>query len=96
VAGGNRANRKRLAAAVTDLFNSATKELVEAKADTSRESIRMAIGQLAVYRRFVDGDAVYKVLLPDEPIEDLVDLLAREGIGILIPDGSGFRDLDAV
>jgi hypothetical protein len=37
-----------------DLFNSATKELVEAKATTDRGAIRMAIGQLADYRRFVD------------------------------------------
>jgi hypothetical protein len=37
----------------SDLFNRVTSELVEAKADSS-ESIRMAIGQLADYRRFVD------------------------------------------
>jgi hypothetical protein len=80
----------------SDLFNSASRELVEAKADCARESVRMAIGQLADYRRFVDEDVSCKILLPAEPTEDLADLLALEGIGILIPDGAtGFRELSA-
>jgi hypothetical protein len=77
----------------SDLFNTATDELVEAKADCARESVRMAIGQLADYRRFVNEHAACKVLLPTEPSEDLIDLLTREGIGILVPDGAGFRQL---
>jgi hypothetical protein len=76
-----------------DLFNMATRELVEAKADCDRESIRMAIGQLADYRRFIEGEVICKVLLPAKPLGDLVDLLAHEGIGVLIPDGAGFHDL---
>ena len=79
-----------------DLFNKVTGELVEAKADADRNAVRMAIGQLADYRRFVEAEVVCKVLLPTEPIEDLVDLLRREGIGILLPDDDdGFRDLEA-
>lgn len=53
----------------------------------------MAIGQLADYGRFVDDNVARKVLLPEEPNDDLVDLLTREGIGILVPDGTGFREL---
>jgi hypothetical protein len=76
-----------------DLYNSATAELVEAKATSDRAAVRMAIGQLADYRRFVRGEIACKVLLPQEPIADLVALLKREGVGILIPDGEGFREL---
>lgn len=76
-----------------DLFNSATNELVEAKATSDRVAVRMAIGQLADYRRFVGDEVACKVLLPAEPIRDLIDLLERERIGILIPDGSGFAEL---
>jgi hypothetical protein len=53
----------------------------------------MAIGQLADYRRFTEDEVACKVLLPMEPADDLVDLLTREGIGILVPDGDGFRQL---
>jgi hypothetical protein len=76
-----------------DLYNSTTNELVEAKAASDRNSVRMAIGQLADYRRYVEGEVECKVLLPDEPIGDLIDLLDREGIGILVPDQQGFREL---
>jgi hypothetical protein len=55
-------------------------------------AVRMAIGQLADYRR-VDSEARCKVLLPEEPIADLVDLLDREGISILVPTETGFREL---
>ena len=47
-----------------DVYTRVTQELVEAKATVRREDIRMAVGQIADYRRYVKGAACY-VLLPD-------------------------------
>jgi 5-methylcytosine-specific restriction protein A len=76
----------------SDLYDQTTKTLFEAKGTVERGAIRMAIGQLADYKRFVDGDAVrLAVLLPSEPREDLRDLLHRERIEAVWPDATGFR-----
>jgi hypothetical protein len=40
----------------TDLYDKTTGTLVEAKGSVKRESIRMAIGQIADYRRHVGDD----------------------------------------
>ena len=53
----------------------------------------MAIGQLADYGRFVDGeDAKQAVLLPERPREDLLALLASRHVIVIWPDGAGFVD----
>jgi hypothetical protein len=77
-----------------DLFNRVTMELVEAKASTSRESVRMALGQLADYRRFAPKTSSCLVLLPEAPSEDLAALLRREGVGVIVPAAQGFAYLD--
>jgi hypothetical protein len=73
-----------------DAFNAATNELVEAKASTSRSDIRMGVGQLADYRRFVDGEPTCLLLLPEKPSDDLFDLLVSLRLSLLVPAGSGF------
>jgi hypothetical protein len=78
----------------TDLNDATTGTLVEAKGTVGRNAIRMAIGQLADYKRFI-GDGAPEhlaVLVPSQPREDLRDLLASEGIAIIYPDGTGFTD----
>jgi hypothetical protein len=74
-----------------DLYNRTTGELVEAKATATRADVRMAIGQLADYARFVEPDPRRVVLLPEEPSGDLLDLLAAEGISALVPGRDGFQ-----
>lgn len=49
-----------------DIYDEIHKNLIEAKAPVTRESIRMAIGELADYRRFVKPKYV-SVLLPSRP-----------------------------
>jgi hypothetical protein len=78
-----------------DLYNKTTNELVEAKGTCSRQDIRMAIGQLADYRRFVRSPPRCVILLPQAPAPDLIDLLEQEGIGVIVPDGSSFREVRA-
>jgi len=79
---------------VTDLFDETTGLLVEAKGTVGRNAIRMAIGQLADYKRFLgDGQPHHlAVLVPSEPRKDLVELLFSQGIDLIYPTESGFED----
>lgn len=47
----------------TDLYNPTTRELVEAKGNASRDYVRLALGQILDYSRFVPHDSL-AVLLP--------------------------------
>lgn len=78
-----------------DLRDSTVNTLVEAKGSVSRQAIRMAIGQLADYRRFSDPDATPAVLVPEAPREDLLALLEAEGIAAIWPVNGAFRDTAA-
>ena len=63
---------------------------MEAKGSVGRAAIRMAIGQLIDYSRFVEKPQC-SVLLPEKPSEDLLELLAAAGISLYIPNGSEFE-----
>jgi hypothetical protein len=77
----------------SDLLDRSTGMLVEAKGSTERGAIRMAIGQLADYKRFVDPPPAHlAVLLPSRPRADLQALLASESIQIIWPTSNGFDD----
>jgi hypothetical protein len=68
--------------------------LVEAKGTVERNAIRMAVGQLADYKRFLDDGKLnhLAVLLPSEPRQDLCDLLISQGIDFIHPTKTGFED----
>lgn len=75
-----------------DLVNETRSHLVEAKAAGSRNDIRMAVGQLADYARFLPDLKRRAVLLTAKPIPDLIELLSHEGIAAVWRSGGGFRD----
>ncbi|MFE9570948.1 restriction endonuclease [Streptomyces sp. NPDC006692] len=77
----------------TDLHSKGLGLLVEAKGSVTRESIRMAIGQLADYSRFVDH-TTRAILLPSEPREDLLALAETQGCAVIWADGKGFISTD--
>jgi hypothetical protein len=79
---------------LTDLYDATIDMLVEAKGTVERNAIRMAIGQLADYKRFFSGDSPQHlaVLVPREPRQDLCDLLAVEGIDVIFQARDGFED----
>jgi hypothetical protein len=79
---------------LTDLYDSTLGMVVEAKGTVERNAIRMAIGQLLDYSRFVEGGAPkYRaVLVPRRPREDLCDLLSVAGIEVIYPTDGGFED----
>src|SRR5205807_461536 len=76
-----------------DLFDATTGALIEAKGSVERGAVRMAIGQLADYSRFVDGRTVKRtVLLPESPRSDLLSLLSSQQIAVIWPVGDTFVD----
>jgi hypothetical protein len=76
----------------SDVFNHTRHHLIEAKAGTSRGDIRMAIGQLADYQRFVPPFKRRAVLLEAKPHPDLVALLSSQDIAVIWRSGEGFAD----
>jgi hypothetical protein len=71
----------------TDTWVGSLNLLIEAKAGTKqpRQNLRMALGQLADYTRFIRG--VRKaVLLPERPIGDLVALAADQDVDVIWPE----------
>jgi hypothetical protein len=75
-----------------DLLDRTSNVLVEAKGSVQRGAVRMAIGQLSDYKRFVSPPPRLAVLLPALPRKDLIDLLDGQGIGIIYPTTGGFAD----
>jgi hypothetical protein len=73
----------------TDAYVKELNLLIEAKADSSRESFRMAIGQLADYRRFLDAPRC-AILLPSQPRHDLLKLAEIEQIIVIWPVDKAF------
>ncbi|WP_445152128.1 restriction endonuclease [Baekduia sp. Peel2402] len=73
----------------TDLYCRDLNLLVEAKGSAERGSIRMAIGQLADYRRFLSPSPICAVLLPSQPRPDLLALLDAEDCAAIWPAANG-------
>ncbi|MET9961451.1 hypothetical protein ABZ128_20750 [Streptomyces sp. NPDC006326] len=78
----------------TDLYSTQLGLLVEAKGSVTRESVRMAIGQLADYGRFVDH-AARAILLPSKPRKDLLDLAQSQGCVVIWPGGKAYGSTEA-
>ncbi|ADB54048.1 hypothetical protein Cwoe_5644 [Conexibacter woesei DSM 14684] len=74
-----------------DVYSRTRHLLVEAKATPSRSAIRTAIGQLLDYGRYCEG-ASRAVLVPEQPSDDLLALLAAVDIGAIWRGPSGFLD----
>ncbi|MEU2231867.1 hypothetical protein [Streptomyces vietnamensis] len=75
----------------TDLYDATAHVLYECKGNSSRDAIRMAIGQLLDYRRHITpADPRLAVLLPEQPQQDLCALLEAEGIALVYRDGDTF------
>jgi hypothetical protein len=98
---GHEVHRQRIAPAgvakqlLTDLYDSTTHCLYEAKGSVSRESIRMAVGQLFDYARFLSHPEL-GLLVPSRPEDDLLDLCDRLQITVVWPEGDGFSSTQAV
>lgn len=74
----------------TDIFIPDKNLLIEAKGTVERGSVRMAIGQLADYRRFFI-DASCAILVPSKPREDLLNLCDSQSVSVFWPTVIGFE-----
>jgi hypothetical protein len=69
---------------LTDLYDAQAHVLYELKGASTREAVRMAIGQLFDYSRHIQpAEPTLAVLLPEEPNEDLQSLLKSLGITVV-------------
>lgn len=73
-----------------DLYDKTANTLIEAKGSVTREAVRMGIGQLYDYRRFVDGEVALGLLLPEAPRPDLLALIGSAGADAWWPTEIGF------
>lgn len=73
-----------------DVFDKTANTMYEAKGTVARSAIRMAIGQLADYSRFVKPVPQKALLVPEEPRPDLLSLLAEQNIAVTWPRGDEF------
>jgi hypothetical protein len=75
-----------------DLYDVQLELLIEAKAETTRESVRYAIGQLLDYRRYLATRPALAILLPRELDRDLTELPSEAGIAVIWSSDDGFTD----
>ncbi|WP_371787430.1 restriction endonuclease [Streptomyces albidoflavus] len=80
---------------ITDACDLTTNRLYEAKGSVSREAIRMAIGQLFDYRRFLKERPALSLLVPSAPAQELIDLCTGVQIDVVWPDGDHYASTHA-
>ncbi|MGW5353657.1 hypothetical protein ACWERV_24480 [Streptomyces sp. NPDC004031] len=78
----------------TDLYDATDHVLYEAKGSSSREDVRMALGQILDYSRYVksaehEGEPKRVILLPTAPSPDLYSLLDRYEVGVVYRSDDG-------
>lgn len=60
---------------LTDIYDEETHTLYEAKASSTRSDLRLGLGQILDYSRFIDECEALALLLLSRPADDLIDLL---------------------
>lgn len=74
-----------------DLFNRTTRELIEAKGAATRNNVRLALGQILDYSRYIQYER-RAILLPVRPASDLVDLLLQHEVCCIYEADTGSFD----
>jgi hypothetical protein len=74
----------------SDLYVAEIPLLIEAKGSVARDSIRMALGQLIDYRRFV-SKVRCAILVPSQPRPDLIELVRSDGVELYWPENGKFK-----
>lgn len=78
-----------------DGYETARRNLIEAKSSASREHLRMAVGQLLDYAyqgKKKLGEPHKAILVPTKPARDLIDWLASLGVHLVWPARTEFVD----
>ncbi|MFF5143616.1 hypothetical protein ACFY6U_28435 [Streptomyces sp. NPDC013157] len=75
----------------TDLYDASMRELYAIRGDSSREEVRVAVGQLKdLVRHVIPAKPKLVTLLPNKPQDDLINLLHAEGIDLIYQDGTQY------
>jgi hypothetical protein len=74
----------------SDLYDTTEAVLYEAKSSTSRLHLRLGLGQILDYRRFLNEEVRTSLLVPNEPQRDMLDLLDGYSISTVWPIGQGY------
>lgn len=75
---------------LSDIYDTTTKVLYEAKSSSSRRDVRMAVGQLLDYQRHIPVPGLAcSLLLPAKPSDDLVDLAHYAHMGVTYRTAEG-------
>lgn len=91
-----RITRPELPSLYTDLADATGKVIYEAKGTAERMSVRLALGQILDYGRCFN-DMALAILLPSEPLPDLVELLTGHDVGCIVEHRDGvFTDLTSL
>jgi hypothetical protein len=82
---------------LSDIYDTTTRVLYEAKSSTSRRDVRMAVGQLLDYQRHIPvRELTCSLLLPARPSDDLVHLAHHANMGVMFKTHDGeFQKLSA-
>lgn len=75
----------------TDIYVKQRNMVVEAKGSVTRENIRMAIGQVADYSRFLPAGVTRAILVPTKPRPDLLKLTESQGVIVYWQEGNSFH-----
>ncbi|MEU2229523.1 restriction endonuclease [Streptomyces vietnamensis] len=79
---------------LTDLYVPDLDLLIEAKGSVTRENLRMALGQLLDYNRFVRAKYL-AILVPSKPRKDLLELADTARQAVIWPEGDDYKCSDA-
>jgi hypothetical protein len=75
---------------LSDIYDTTTRVLYEAKSSSSRRDIRMAVGQLLDYQRHIPvPELTCSLLLPTRPSDDLVHLAHYANMGVTFKTADG-------
>ncbi|WP_072690271.1 DUF3293 domain-containing protein [Rhodococcus marinonascens] len=74
---------------VVDLFDDTNRELIEVKATIDRATMRTALGQILDYARYLEHSH-RSILLPEEPAEEMIELLHDHGVSVIWVSGVDF------
>lgn len=74
---------------VTDTYDVSAGVLYEAKSSADRATIRLGVGQLLDYLRYLPG-ATGSLLLPSDPSYDLRSFIFSCGLSVTYPQGSSW------
>ena len=77
---------------MTALYDKTRNNLIEAKGTGARGEIRMALGQIFDYRRFIAPTPTCAILLPSAPRADIAALLASVQVFAVWKTDGGFED----